>query len=156
MPTFREIGLGIVVTALAGLVFFVSSSIIGLLVALAFGALLIGCRMAWRRWRRPEEVTRNLDEVCRWLITRRAMVEEMARRDSSFVLGPFDLPRYGKGFTAQAMRGPFSVAEARQGFFRFEHLGVIEQTFSDVDRTEYRWTDLGKQVRDKVLSAQSG
>jgi len=151
VATLRDIGIGRVVAGLGGaLIAFLTSPTVGLIAAASLGVLLIALDAAWRRWQRPKTVARRLDKACIYVIENRALAEGRAQAEAAFHLGAFELPVPGKGFVGEPMYGLFTVAEAREAFFRLEQLDVIEQTYSDANRTEYRWTKLGAKVKESL------
>src|SRR5215218_7051844 len=73
------------------------------------GALIL-IDAAWRRWRKPEMVARQLDDVCRYIVTTRSEVEAIQQAD--FVLGKFSPPPPGVG----GQDGTSSNEDVGQGY----------------------------------------
>lgn len=150
MPSFREIGIGLVLAGLGGVVvgFFVSNRA-GLLAVVGLGSVLILFDAAWWRWQRPKWIARQLDEACRYIIRSRLEAESKARLDDrNSVLGPFGPPPPFAG----GKYGPFSNADARKGFERLRELGVIERESYDTETAteRYCWTKLGEGVAARL------
>jgi len=150
VPSFREIGIALVVAGLGGVVvgFFVSNRA-GLLAVVGLGSVLILFDAAWWRWQRPKRIARHLDEACRYIIRGRREAESKARLDDrNSVLGPLSPPPP----FADGNYGPFSNADARKGFERLRELGIIERESYDTETAteRYRWTKLGEGVAARL------
>jgi hypothetical protein len=103
---------------------------------------------------RVGETLKGLDDVCVYIIRTQRTIEVIhvrQRANPNYTPGPFVAP------LGQGRYGRYDFDVARRGFVKLQELGIIEPAAYEIDNphftehTEYRWTDFGKAVGDRLI-----